>query len=99
MRSYLNLLDCETLMSTVESMKINEDRIINPMAYIMSTIINAVCEKESDLILSLPAQYVSPEDLYAMDDYSEEGDEDDDDLYTGRSANDIGLGKSIRGNP
>ena len=98
-RSYLNRLDCETLMSTVESMKVNEDRIINPMAYIMSTIINAVCEKESDLILSLPAQYVSPEDLYAMDDYSEEGDEDDDDLYTGRSANDIGLGKSIRGNP
>lgn len=98
-RSYLNLLDCETLMSTVESMKVNEDRIINPMAYIMSTIINTICEKESDLILSLPAQYVSPQDLYAMDDYSEEGDEDNDDLYTGRSTNDIGLGKSIRGNP
>lgn len=98
-RSYLNLLDCETLMSTVESMKVNEERIINPMAYIMSTIINKICERESDLILSLPADYVKPEDLYAMNDYSVEGDEDDDDLYTGRSANDTGLGKSIRGNP
>lgn len=73
-RSYLNLLDCDTLMSTVESMKANEGRIVNPMAYIMSTIINTICEKESDLILSLPAQYVSPEDIYAPADYdTEEG--------------------------
>ena len=40
-------------MSTVESMKANEGRIVNPMAYIMSTIINTICEKESDLILML----------------------------------------------
>ena len=98
-RSYLNLLDCETLMSTVESMKVNEERIINPMAYIMSTIINKICERESDLILSLPADYVKPEDLYAMNDYSVEGDEDDDDLYTGGSADDSGFCKSIRGDP
>ena len=70
-RGYLNLLDGETLMSTVESMKDNEGRIVNPMAYLMSTIINTICEKESDLILNLPAQYVSTEDIYAYDDYVE----------------------------
>ena len=48
-RSYLNLLDCDTLISTVETMKSNEERIINPMAYIMSTIINTICEKDISL--------------------------------------------------
>lgn len=70
-RNYLNFLDGEVLMSTVESIKDNEERIVNPMAYLMSTIINTICEKESDLILNLPAQYVSTEDIYAYDDYVE----------------------------
>ena len=70
-RNYLNLLDGEVLMSTVASLKANEGRIVNPMAYLMSTIINTICEKESDLILNLPAQYVSTEDIYAYDDYVE----------------------------
>jgi hypothetical protein len=98
-RSYLNLLDCDTLISTVESMKANEDRIKNPMAYIMSTIINTICEKESDLILSLPAQYVSQEDLYAPADYSSyasEGDDEDGNFYESGPTGDFGFTKSIR---
>lgn len=99
-RGYLNLLDCDTLMSTVESMKANEGRIINPMAYIMSTIINTICEKESDLILSLPAQYVSQEDIYAPADYSdyaEEGDDEDGNVYESGPTGDFGFAKSVRG--
>ena len=99
-RSYLNLLDCDTLMSTVESMKANEGRIVNPMAYIMSTIINTICEKESDLILSLPAQYVSQEDIYAPADYSdyaEEGDDEDGNIYESGPTGNFGFAKSVRG--
>ena len=101
-RSYLNLLDCDTLMTTVESMKANEGRIVNPMAYIMSTIINSICEKESDLILSLPAQYVSQKDLYAPADYSnyaEEGDDEDGNFYDKGPTGCSGLAKSVRGSP
>ena len=99
-RSYLNLLDCETLMTTIESMKANEGRIVNPMAYIMSTIINTICEKESDLILSLPAQSLSQEDLYAPADYStyaEEGDDEDGNFYKSGPTGDFGFTKSVRG--
>lgn len=98
-RSYLNLLDCDTLMTTVESMKANEGRIVNPMAYIMSTIINTICEKESDLILSLPAQSLSQEDLYAPADYStyaEEGDDEDGNFYESGPTGDFGFTKSVR---
>lgn len=93
-RSYLNLLDCEVLISTVESMKANEGRIINPMAYIMSTIINTICEKESDLILSLPAQYVSQENLYAPPANilgAEEGDDEDGNFYESGPTGNSGL--------
>lgn len=101
-RSYLNLLDCDTLISTVETMKSNEERIINPMAYIMSTIINTICEKDSDLILNLPARYVSQKDLYAPPDSlrgAEEGDDEDGDLYESRPTGDFGPTKSVRGSP
>ena len=101
-RSYLNLLDCDTLISTVETMKSNEERIINPMAYIMSTIINTICEKDGDLILSLPARYVSQKDLYAPPDSfrgAEEGDDEDGDLYESRPTGDFGPTKSVRGSP
>ncbi len=101
-RSYLNLLDCEVLISTVESMKANEGRIINPMAYIMSTIINTICEKESDLILSLPAQYVSQEYLYAPPENilgAEEGDDEDGNFYESGPTGDFGLTQSVRGSP
>lgn len=100
-RSYLNLLDCEILMSTVESMKANEDRIVNPMAYIMSTIINTICEKESDLILNLPARYVSSEDLYAPADYGSyaEGDDENGNFYDKGPTDNTGLAKSVWGSP
>lgn len=101
-RSYLNLLDCDTLISTVETMKSNEERIINPMAYIMSTIINTICEKDGDLILSLPARYVSQKDLYAPPDSlrgAEEGEDEDGDLYESRPTGDFGPTKSVRGSP
>lgn len=64
-RSYLNLLTADVLMTALESMKQNEERVINPTAYLMSTIINTICEQESDLILSLPPEYQSPGDFYA----------------------------------
>lgn len=100
-RSYLNLLDCEILMSTVESMKANEDRIVNPMAYIMSTIINTICEKESDLILNLPARYVSQEDLYAPADYGSyaEGDDENGNFYDKGPTDNTGLAESVWGSP
>lgn len=101
-RSYLNLLDCDTLISTVETMKSNEERIINPTAYIMSTIINTICEKDGDLILSLPARYVSQKDLYASPDSlrgAEEGEDEDGDLYESRPTGDFGPTKSVRGSP
>lgn len=101
-RSYLNLLDCDTLISTVETMKSNEERIINPMAYIMSTIINNICEKDGDLILNLPARYVSQKDLYAPPDSlrgAEEGDDEDGDLYESRPTGDFGPTKSVRSSP
>lgn len=63
-RSYLNLLDSEILMAALDSMKQNEQRIKNPTAYLMSTIFNGICEKDSDLILSLPAQYLNENDFY-----------------------------------
>lgn len=99
-RSYLNLLDCEILMSTVESMKAYEGRIVNPIAYLMSTIINKICETESDLILSLPAQYVNHEDIYAPPDYSdcaEKGDEENGNIYENGSTGDFGFAEPVRG--
>ena len=99
-RNYLNFLDGEVLMSTVESIKANEGRIVNPMAYLMSTIINAICEKESNLILSLPAHYVGQEYIYAhsdYDDYAEEGEDEDGNIYESRSTDNTGFTKSVRG--
>ena len=73
-RSYLNLLSAEILMSSLESMKANEEKVVNPTAYLMSTIINTICEQESDLILSLPPQYQDSNNFY-----SGNGEYDDDD--------------------
>ena len=101
-RSYLKLLDGETLLSVVEAIKANEERIINPMAYIMSTIINAVCERESDLILSLPADYIKSEDLYAPADHglgAEKGGSSHSHVYDSNPAGDPGSVTAIRGDP
>lgn len=72
-RSYLNLLNEDILISVLNTMKENEQRIINPTAYLMSMIINTICEKESELILNLPSQYVNDKDFYTTD----EGDDKD----------------------
>ena len=63
-RGYLRLLDYEVLTTALERMKNNEERIVNPTAYLMSVLLNGICEKESDLILSLPPDCQKPEDFY-----------------------------------
>ena len=63
-RSYLSLLDSDSVMAALDSMKRNEQHIVNPTAYLMSTLFNSICEKESGLILNLPPDYVSSNDLY-----------------------------------
>ena len=76
-RSYLNLLEADSVIAAIESMKKNEERIINPTAYLMSTLFNSICEKDSGLILSLPPEYLSSEDLYrSADNLWEEVDDD-----------------------
>lgn len=67
-RSYLNLLEADSVIAAIESMKKNEERIVNPTAYLMSTLFNSICEKDSGLILSLPPEYLSSEDLYMPED-------------------------------
>ncbi len=63
-RSYLNLLESDSVIAAIESMKKNEEHIINPTAYLMSTLFNSICEKDSGLILRLPPEYLNSEDLY-----------------------------------
>lgn len=76
-RSYLNLLDADSAIAAIESMKKNEEHIVNPTAYLMSTLFNSICEKDSGLILSLPPEYLSSEDLYMPADGLWEEVEDD----------------------
>ena len=66
-RSYLYGLNTDILISCIEQMKRNESNIINPTAYLMSLIINTICEQDSDLILNLPPGYVGNEDIYESD--------------------------------
>lgn len=76
-RSYLHLLDSEALITALDSMKQNEERIKNPTAYLMSVLFNAICEKESDLILSLPPEYLRGDDFYQpAQDYRKEVESD-----------------------
>ncbi len=63
-RSYLNLLESDSVIAAIESMKKNEEHIVNPTAYLMSTLFNSICEKDSGLILRLPPEYLNSEDLY-----------------------------------
>jgi hypothetical protein len=58
-RSYLNLLDAEILTESYEALKQNRDRIRNVTGYVMSVLINGVCEKESGLLVNLPPEYLS----------------------------------------
>ncbi len=76
-RSYLNLLDADSVMAALESMKRNENSIVNPTAYLMSTLFNSICEKDSGLILSLPPEYLSSDDIYMpAQDFWEEVEDD-----------------------
>lgn len=63
-RNYLNYLDCECVMNALESMKQNESTIVNPTAYMMSTLFNSICDKDSGLILNLPSEYLNNDDIY-----------------------------------
>ncbi len=64
-------------MAAIESMKHNDQRIVNPTAYLMSTLFNCICEKDSGLILSLPPEYIGSDDLYMpADGYGEEVESD-----------------------
>lgn len=63
-RSYLNLLESDSVIAAIESMKKHEEHIVNPTAYLMSTLFNSICEKDSGLLLSLPPEYLNSEDLY-----------------------------------
>ena len=98
-RSYLWLLDSEVLLSVMESVKQCEGRIVNPTAYLMSTIINTICEKESSLIISLPPDYIRTEDIYATPADYEEGDEHDGDIYAGRPTSDFQPAPAVWSNP
>ena len=81
-RSYLWLLDTDILISVMESVKQCEGRIVNPTAYLMSTIINTICEKESCLLLNLPPDYIDSKDLYAPNaENFEEGDDGSGHVY------------------
>ena len=65
-RGYLGRLDADILTAALESMKQNEERVVNPTAYLMSMLINGVCEKDCGLILDLPPSYQKPSDFYAQ---------------------------------
>lgn len=67
-RSLLWRLEFEHLSTALQSMTQNEDKIKNPTAYLISTIINAVCEEQSDLILNLPPGYVDTGKFYETED-------------------------------
>lgn len=98
-RSYLWLLDAEVLQTVMESVKNCEGRIVNPTAYLMSTIINTICEKESSLIISLPPDYIRNEDIYVPPEDYDEGDEQDGDLYASRPASDLRPAPAVWSSP
>lgn len=64
-RGYLNRLDADILVAALESMKQNEEQVKNPTAYLMSVLVNGICEKDSGFILDLPPAYQKPSDFYA----------------------------------
>ena len=98
-RSYLWLLDSEVMLSVVESVKKWEGRIVNPMAYLMSTIINTICEKESGYLISMPSEYIRPEEIYATSEDYDEGDKQDGDLYANRPASNFRSASAVWGSP
>lgn len=63
-RAYLWHLDTEILDTVLKRMSKNEKKILNPLAWLMSTIINEICTADSEAFLALPAQYQNVGDLY-----------------------------------
>ncbi len=76
-RSCLYELNTDILIVCIDQMKNNQSNIVNPTAYLMSLIINAVCEQESDLILNLPPSYISNEDIYESETQGDDFDDSD----------------------
>jgi len=98
-RSYLWLLDADILNSVMESVKACESTVINPMAYLMSTIINAICEKESGFLISLPPEYIRQDEIYTPPENYDEGDEINAQLYSYRPASDFRPAPTVRSSP
>ena len=73
-RSYLELLDADALISVLDKMKQNQAKIINPTGYMMSMIFNELCEKDSGLILSLPPEYQPTSNFYLSSEDNWKGD-------------------------
>ena len=53
-RSYLQLLTADVLVSVLDCMQRNSEPIKNKTGYLMSLIINTIFEQESELILCMP---------------------------------------------
>ena len=99
-RSYLNLLTGDILLSVVNILKQNEENIINPTAYLMSTIINTICESVSDQILNLPPSFISNSDLYSTsDEIYDTGVDENGTIHDDGPRINVGTAKSIRGAP
>ena len=98
-RSYLWLLDADILSSVMESVKVCESTVVNPMAYLMSTIINAICEKESSFLINLPPDYIRQDEIYTPPEHHNEGDEQDGDIYAQRPGNALRSVAPVWGNP
>lgn len=63
-RSYLSLLDEDTLDVVLKIMKNNSEKIQNPTYWLMSTIINEICFSNAELLLTVPAMYQHNSDYY-----------------------------------
>ena len=98
-RSYLWLLDADILNSVMESVKVCESTVVNPMAYLMSTIINTICEKESSFLINLPPEYIRQDEIYTPPKNYNEGDEQDGDIYAQRTGNALRSVAPVWSNP
>lgn len=98
-RSYLWLLDADILNSVMESVKVCESTVVNPMAYLMSTIINTICEKESSFLINLPPEYIRQDEIYTPPKNYNEGDEQDGDIYAQRPGNALRSVAPVWSNP
>ena len=66
-RSYLCLLDAEVITETYDKLVLNSKGVRNVTGYLMSALINGVCEKESGLLCNLPPGYLAADDEEGAD--------------------------------